>query len=608
MKIGATYLGNNECQFRVWSPLLKEVAVEIVSPNKRLLPMTKDDKGYWTVKAKDIPPDTLYWYQLEGEKTRPDPASNFQPKGVHEPSQVIDHSAYLWEDEDWTGIPFQEWIIYELHVGTFTPEGTFEAIISRLPDLKELGINVIEIMPVAQFPGARNWGYDGVYPYAVQNSYGGVNGLKKLVDACHQQGLAIILDVVYNHLGPEGNYVSEFAPFFTLTYNTPWGTAVNFDDAHSYGVRNFVIENALYWLKEFHFDGLRLDAIHAIYDLGAKHILAEIVEAVEVFSQQQGRPFYLIAESDLNDVRVINPQELGGHGMTAQWSDDFHHCVHTLVTQESLGYYQDFGSCQQLAKVLREGFAYTWNYSPSRRRYHGSYGGDRPPYQMVVCIQNHDQVGNRMLGERLTHLTSFDALKLAATTLILSPFTPLLFMGEEYGEDAPFLYFIDHSDPHLIEAVRKGRKEEFLEFHAEGEPPDADSIETFKRSTLNWEKRKEGNHKVLWDYYRELIQLRRQIPALYQREQYNSKISCVEEQKIICYYRWSDKSEVICLFNFHSEKMNYSLVIPNGNWEKRIDSSETKWNGKGAELPDYLNQSQTLTLLPYTAVLYEKKL
>lgn len=321
-------------------------------------------------------------------------------------------------------------------------------------------------------------------------------------------------------------------PYFTLTYNTPWGTAVNFDDAHSYGVRNFVIENAIYWLGEYHFDGLRLDAIHAIYDLGAKHILAELAEAVEVFSQQQERPLYLIAESDLNDVKVINPQELGGHGIQAQWSDDFHHCVHTLVTQESIGYYQDFGQCQQLAKVLQEGFAYTWNYSPSRRRYHGNYAGDRPPYQLVVCIQNHDQVGNRMLGERLSHLTSFDALKLAAATLLLSPFIPLLFMGEEYGEDAPFLYFIDHSDPNLIKAVREGRKAEFEEFHAEGEPPDADSIETFKKSTLNWQSRKEGKHKVLWEFYRELIRLRQEIPALTQREQYNSKISFLEDEKL----------------------------------------------------------------------------
>ncbi|WP_013324267.1 malto-oligosyltrehalose trehalohydrolase [Gloeothece verrucosa] len=606
MKLGANYLGNNECEFTVWAPLLKEVAVEIVAPEKRLLPMEKDDLGYWKVREKNITPDTLYWYQLEGEKKRPDPASHFQPKGVHDPSQVIDHSTYTWQDQDWKNIPFPDWIIYELHVGTFTPEGTFEAIIARLPDLKELGVNVIEIMPVAQFPGARNWGYDGVYPYAVQNSYGGPNGLKKLVDACHQQGLAVILDVVYNHLGPEGNYVSDFGPYFTLTYNTPWGTAVNFDDAHSYGVRNFVIENAIYWLGEYHFDGLRLDAIHAIYDLGAKHILAELAEAVEVFSQQQERPLYLIAESDLNDVKVINPQELGGHGIQAQWSDDFHHCVHTLVTQESIGYYQDFGQCQQLAKVLQEGFAYTWNYSPSRRRYHGNYAGDRPPYQLVVCIQNHDQVGNRMLGERLSHLTSFDALKLAAATLLLSPFIPLLFMGEEYGEDAPFLYFIDHSDPNLIKAVREGRKAEFEEFHAEGEPPDADSIETFKKSTLNWQSRKEGKHKVLWEFYRELIRLRQEIPALTQREQYNSKISFLEDEKIISVYRWSADSEVIYLLNFNGKEVDYSLVIPSGNWQKRIDSSESQWQGSGSKLPQSLSQSQSLNLSPYTAVLYQK--
>jgi maltooligosyltrehalose trehalohydrolase len=604
MKVGATYLGNNHCEFTVWAPLLRSVTVEIVAPEKRSIPMEQDERGYWKVKAENIAPGTEYLYQLEGETTRPDPASQFQPQGVHAPSQVIDHSTFNWNDADWTGIPLENLIIYELHVGTFTPEGTFTAIIPRLKELQEIGINAIELMPVAQFPGDRNWGYDGVYPFAVQNSYGGVDGLKELVDACHQQGMTVILDVVYNHFGPEGNYTSNFGPYFTPTYQTPWGGAMNFDDAHSEGVRNFFIENALYWLRESHIDALRLDAIHAIYDLGAKHFLAELAEKVEAFSQQQGRKFYLIAESDLNDVRVIRPKELGGHGIDAQWSDDFHHVLHVLLTGEQGGYYQDFGGCQQLEKAFRESFVYAWDYSPFRKRYHGSFAGDRPAAQFVVCSQNHDQVGNRMLGERLSQLASFEALKLSAATVLLSPYIPLLFMGEEYGEEAPFLYFVSHSDPDLIQAVREGRKKEFKDFHLEGEPPDAESSDTFLKCKLNWQLRQEGKHQVLLNLYRRLISFRRQIPALKQLERQNLEVSSDETKQLFSFRRWCQNSQIFCLMNFSQEMATWDAALPEGNWQKRLDSADSEWMGTGSTLPQTLTQQQNLNLQPQSFALY----
>lgn len=604
MRVGATYLGNNHCKFVVWAPLLHKVAVEIVAPQKRVIDMQPSGGGYWQTTVSEIVPGTLYMYRLEENIIRPDPASYFQPQGVHAPSQVIDHSRFQWKDVDWAGIPLEKLIIYELHVGTFTSEGNFTAIIPRLNDLKELGINAIELMPVAQFPGDRNWGYDGVYPFAVQNSYGGVDGLKKLVNACYQQGIAVILDVVYNHFGPEGNYTSNFAPYFTDKYRTPWGAALNFDDAYSDGVRNFFIENALYWLREYHIDALRLDAIHAIYDFSAKHFLAELSERVAEFSQQQGRKFYLIAESDLNDVRVIKPLELGGYGLDAQWNDDFHHCLHTLLTGEKQGYYQDFGHCQYLEKALQESFVYSGNYSPFRQRSHGSYAGNRPSSQFVVCSQNHDQIGNRMLGERLSQLASFEALKLAAGAVLLSPYIPLLFMGEEYGEEAPFLYFISHGDPDLIEAVRQGRKAEFKDFQGQEEPPDADSLDTFRRCKLNWQQRTEGKNKVLLKFYQQLIKLRNQILALQTLDRKNIEVFSIETDNLVLLRRWSQNSQIFCLMNFSDRLVTYSVNLPKGNWHKQLDSSDLQWLGSGSLMPDVIKDGQELNINSKSLALY----
>lgn len=605
VKVGANYLGNTRCQFTVWAPLLKEVAVKIVSPDEQLLSMQQLEYGFWQVTAEDIEPGTRYVYQLEGTKEFPDPASYLQPEGVHQASEVFDHSTFNWSDRDWKGIRLEDYIIYELHIGTFTPEGTFEAVIPRLTRLKELGINAIEIMPVAQFPGERNWGYDGVYPYAVQNTYGGPDGLKKLINACHQEGIAVILDVVYNHLGPEGNYLPNFGPYFTKKYLGDWGDAPNLDFSYCDGVREYFLENALYWLDTFHIDALRLDAIQGIYDFSAKHFLEELSERVQALSQQKGRKFYLTAESDFNDVRIIRPKEVGGYGIDAQWCDDFHHALHTLITGEQQRYYQDFGKCKDLEKSLREGFVYSGQYSPDRKRRHGNSSAEEPACKFIVCAQNHDQIGNRILGERMTKLTSFEGLKLTAGTLILSPFLPLIFMGEEYGEEAPFFYFISHSDQDLIEAVRQSKKDEFLEAGHAKDFQDPQDPGTFNKCVLNWEQQNEGKYKVLWDFYKELIFLRRINEALKVLDKKKLEVSTREEDKLLFMRRYSNENQVFYVMNFSDRTLTFDAEPPNASWQKLLDSADIKWMGPGATMPDKLIPGELLTIPAKSFVLYQ---
>lgn len=607
VKIGSNYLGNGRCEFTVWAPAYEEVAVQIVFPTQRLIPMQKDEWGYFKGIAEDIEPGTLYFYKLGGETDRPDPASHSQPKDVHGPSEVVDHSKMNWTDTGWSGIPLEEMIIYELHVGTFTPEGTFEAIIPRLRELYEFGVNAIELMPIGQFPGNRNWGYDGVFPFALQHSYGGSEGLKKLVDAAHKQGIAIILDVIYNHFGPEGNYFSDYGPYFTTHYKTAWGNAINFDGEYSYGVRNYFLENALYWFENFHIDALRLDASDHIYDIGVKHFLQELAEKVDALSQKLGRKLYLTAENDLSDTKIVRPIESGGYGIDAQWNDAFHHCLHTLLTGDKSGYYVDYGTCTQMAKAFKESFVYSGQFSPFRKKFHGSDSSAIPGHQFVVFIQNHDQIGNRALGERLTHLISFEALKLAAGVLLLAPNVPLIFMGEEYAEDAPFLYFVSHTAPELVEVVREGRKKDFAAFHIEGEFIDPFSTDTFQKCKLNWEKRQEGKHKVMLALYQHLIQLRRTIPALKKLDKQNLEASVIEEDKLMFLHRWTQSSQVFCILNFSEKDVRFKVTPPSGNWQKTLDSSEPKWMGSGSTLPDQLMQEQELTIRPHSFVLYQQE-
>jgi maltooligosyltrehalose trehalohydrolase len=584
-KLGASHLGDSRCQFCVWAPSANSVKVHLLSPEDKLLPLASNERGYFSGIFEGVAPGSLYVYNLEGQGEYPDPASRFQPHGVHGPSQVLDEQ-FEWGDVEWQGIPITEYLVYELHTGTFTPQGTFDAVTDHLDRLKHLGITAVEIMPVAQFPGSRNWGYDGVYPFAVQDTYGGPTGLKKLVNACHRSGLAVILDVVYNHFGPEGNYLAKFGPYFTERYRTPWGAAMNLDGPDSDEVRRLFIENALYWVNEFHMDALRVDALHGIVDQSAQPFLQELAQRVHEAAGQLKRQIFVLGESDLNDTRVLRSPLDGGFGFDAQCNDDFHHSVHALLTGEQNGYYGDFGEMAQLAKAWNEGFVYSGEYSKYRRRRHGNSSRDIPGRSFVVATQNHDQVGNRMLGERLSQLVSFDSLKLAAGLVLLSPFIPLLFMGEEWGETAPFLYFISHSDPDLIEAVRRGRREEFAGFAWQGESPDPQDETTFSRCQINHDLREEGHHRTLYNFYRELIRLRKHVPCLARLDKNASKARCFENSEFLHVQRWGDGTEVTLLFNIGKGTASPRVPLSRGRWHKLLDSADQCWDGPGTRIPE----------------------
>jgi maltooligosyltrehalose trehalohydrolase len=605
--LGATCLNGGRCRFRVWAPLAQQVVAHIVGPGERRETLARDELGYHEGTLEGIGPGTRYFYRLDGVRERPDPASRHQPEGVHGPSQVTG-TTFSWNDQNWPGVLLKDYIVYELHVGAFTGEGTFDAIVPHLDDLKSLGVTAIELMPVAQFPGARNWGYDGVGLFAAQNSYGGPEGLKRLVDACHQRGLAVILDVVYNHLGPEGNYLSDFGPYFTDRYHTPWGQALNFDGPDSDEVRRFFIENALYWITDCHIDALRLDAVHAILDHSPRTFLEELVTAVQDKAQRHNRRIYIIAESAANDARLLRSPDSGGVGADAQWSDDFHHCLHTLLTGERNGYYQDYGQVHHLAKAIRNGFVYSGDYSTYRRHRHGTSSRAIPAHRFVVCAQNHDQVGNRMRGERLSQLVSFEALKLAAGVLLLSPFVPLLFMGEEYAETAPFPYFISHSEPELVAAVRRGRRAEFAAFQQDGEPPDPQDDATFASARLDHQLRQQEPHRTIRELYQELLRARQTVPALANLTKEDLEVIGYENPPVLFLRRWLHRSQVAAVFNFGAGPALTVVPLPPATWHKLVDSAETRWRGPGSQIPPALTSEGTVTfnLAAQSLVLLER--
>jgi maltooligosyltrehalose trehalohydrolase len=498
--------------FRVWAPKAKRVEVDF---RRERLPMSAAENGWWFAEIASVQPGTDYAFVLDGGQPLPDPRSPWQPHGIHGPSRTVEHGAFPWTDHHWQAGPLSAAVFYELHIGTFTPEGTFKAAIEKLDYLVQVGITHVELMPVAEFSGSRGWGYDGVYLYAPHHPYGYPDNLKRLVDACHTRGLAIVLDVVYNHLGPAGNYLDPFGPYFTDRYATPWGAAVNLDGPFSDEVRRFFCDNALMWLRDYHFDGLRLDAVHAIIDTSAMHFLEQLAVEVADLEAQIGRHLQLIAESDLNDPRIVRRRELGGYGIDAQWSDDFRHALHCVLTSERNGYHADFGSIADLAKALKRVFVYDGRYSAFRKRRHGKPPAGLSGHRFLGYLQNHDQIGNRAKGERSSHLMSLGRLKVGAALVLTAPFVPLFFQGEEWGARSPFLYFTDHQDPELARAVTEGRRREFAPFGWKSEDvPDPQARETFECSKLNWNEREIEPHTGLAAWYRQLIQLRREIPAL----------------------------------------------------------------------------------------------
>jgi maltooligosyltrehalose trehalohydrolase len=597
---GALFQEDGSVRWRVWAPKAECVDLVLIDGGTRCFhAMRREERGYFRFEKESVRSGQRYAYRLDGGPGRPDPASRWQPDGVNRPSAVLCLDEFDWTDSGWSGIPREDLVFYELHVGTFTLEGTFDAVIPRLPALRELGVTAIEIMPVAQFPGQRNWGYDGVHPYAPQQSYGGPDGLRRLVDACHRHGLAAFLDVVYNHIGPEGACLSEFGPYFTECYRTPWGAAVNYDDRGSDEVRAFVCSNVRMWIRDYHFDGLRLDAIHAIYDFGARHILRDIKETAESASNGRGYAAHLVAESDLNDVRVLLPSHRGGYGLHAQWSDDFHHAMHACLTGERQGYYVDFGRPEQLAKALADTFVFDGGYSRSRDRCHGGANGGLPGDRFVACIQNHDQIGNRAAGDRLSTLLSPPAQRLAASLLLLAPYVPLLFMGEEYGEPQPFQYFCSFRDPTLIENVRAGRRREFEAFHKDGAAvPDPQAESTFAASRLSWSWDSDPHRSGLRRLYQDLLRARREWPAL---RDYVQRTACLlsTADPVLELTRGKPGADsqhsIRALFNLSAQEQ----PLPEGSRDRFRWSSEAE-RYHGARRARGPNR----TLLPYECLLF----
>ncbi|MBK5224365.1 MAG: malto-oligosyltrehalose trehalohydrolase [Acidimicrobiia bacterium] len=503
-------------ELRVWAPRARKSVVAVVGSPARQVPLARTDGGWFNAEVAGLEPGDDYAFLVDEKGPFPDPRSPWQPEGVHGPSRLVDHSAFDWTDEGWRGTDVRDGVIYELHVGTFSPRGDFDGVVERLDHLADLGVSSIELLPVNEFPGDRNWGYDGVSLYAPHHTYGGPDGLKRLVDACHDRGLAVILDVVYNHLGPEGNYLGTYGPYFTDFYSTPWGEAVNYDRADSDEVRRFAIDNALMWLRDYHLDALRLDAVHAIIDTSAVHLLEQMSAEVDELATDLGRPLVLIAETDQNDPRICTPRDRGGFGLQAQWSDDFHHALHAVLTGETSGYYADFADgLAALARTIEAGWLFQGERSGHRRRRHGRSPDGLSGRNLLGYAQNHDQVGNRAVGDRLSHSVSDGRARIAAALVLTSPFVPMLFQGEEWGASSPFQYFTDHQDRELGRAVAAGRRSEFGAFGWEPEQvPDPQDRATFERSRLSWSELGEAPHAALLEWHRRLIGLRAAEPGL----------------------------------------------------------------------------------------------
>jgi maltooligosyltrehalose trehalohydrolase len=612
LRFGASILDAGQVEFRVWAPKLKTLAVHLLGDHPRTVPMaltTPPDSEFgseFVVTVPNVGEGTDYFYIVDSQQERPDPVSRWQPQGVHGPSRIVDPNSFQWSDGNWAGIPLKDFIIYELHTGTFTAEGTFESMIPRLSYLRDVGITAIEIMPVAEFPGNRNWGYDGASLYPPQSSYGGPTGLRKLVDACHRQGLAVVMDVVYNHLGPEGNYLPEFAPCFTDAYHTPWGKAINFDGPESDGIRRWVIDNALYWLSEYHVDALRLDAIHGIYDFGAHHLLDELSGSFQTQARLLKRQAWIIAESDLEDVRIINPRAVGGYAIDSQWHDDFHHALYARLTGEREGFLMDFGALAELAKCISEGFVFDGNYSRYRRRRYGSSSKNRPGEQFVNFIQNHDQIANTSRGRRLSTLVSLEQQRLAAVLTLCAPFLPVLFMGEEYGDTAPFFYFTSFEDKNLATAVREGRKKELGAHYSESDFADPQAESTFERSKLDWSKPGASPHAEILRLHRDLISLRNQHPSLGNCRKDLTEVHFDEQSKFFVMKRTDPSgSTALIVCNFSETAQPVPVPAEPKGWQLALWTGDAAYGGGRTPCPPHTLATNIRVLLDaFEAAIY----
>jgi maltooligosyltrehalose trehalohydrolase len=614
LRFGARPLADGSTVFRVWAPRAESIEVKVLGDEPRAFPLAAAGQGVFEARVPGVSAGADYFYVLDGGRERPDPVSRFQPEGVHGPSRVVEPEAFAWTDKDWQGVALKDYVVYELHTGTFTPEGTFEAVIPKLAHLKSLGVTAVELMPVAEFPGSRNWGYDGAHLYAPQSTYGGPEALKKLIDACHREGLAFVLDVVYNHLGPEGNYAGEYMPLYSEAHKSPWGAGLNFDGDASEGVRRYFVENALYWLTEYHVDALRLDAVHAIADTSERHLLQQLAEEFHAQARALGRPAFLIAESDLNDVRVLKPSEEEGLGLDAQWSDDFHHSLHAVLTGADRGYFADFGRVEDLAQAIEEGFVYCGQHSRFRGRRHGTPAAERPGEQFVVCIQNHDQIANGYWGDRLSRIARPEQQRLAAAIMLVgAPNVPMLFMGEEWGERAPFLYFTSHTDAELGRAVRAGRLEEYDSLvREEGETAstiggfsDPQSEITFVRSKLNWDSLSKQPHAGMLAFYRDLLALRRAHAPLSNCDKTRTRVRFDEQRRWLAVERGDDsgaRSILVC--NLSPEAQ--AVPLAEGAWRLALWSGDARYDGDTSHTvpPERTGGEQAVGLAGWGAVLY----
>ncbi|MFO1063372.1 MAG: malto-oligosyltrehalose trehalohydrolase [Pirellulales bacterium] len=565
-------ISDREVRWQVWAPRASRMHLHLDpgSAGERLIEMRRDEWGTWRADVPDVRPQARYAFSLHTDgPLRPDPASVFQPDGVHRPSALFFPNEYQWHDNGWKGVPREDLVFYELHVGTFTPEGTFDAIIPRLKSLRELGITALEILPVCQFPGSRNWGYDGAHLFAAQNSYGGPAGLQRLVDAAHQEGMAVVLDLVLNHFGPEGNYVGEYGPYYSTRYTTPWGPAFNFDGPACDAVRYFVLENIWQWIAEFHLDGLRLDAVHAMYDTSPEHILSEIKLCADAAAASRGATAVIVAESLLNDVRMVQARDRGGYGLDAEWNEDFHHALVAYLTGERHGKYIDFGTAGQLTEVLQKTFYLAGSYSRFRGRRWGAPARGLSGDHFTIGTQNHDHVGNRACGERLSTLVTPPTTRLCASLMLLAPYLPLIFMGEEYAEPNPFLFFCSFEDQGLIANVREGRARDY---QLEGPIPDPQAESSFAASKLTWQWTDSAVRAGLRRLYSELLRARRVLPPLRDFQHRSARLLPDAEHAVIlelvrggsqahsdgsltCYFNLTDKPQSLPIESSASERL-----------------------------------------------------